>query len=61
MKRNEITKAKFDTMRPKDTKPARVHGLPKIHKEFSNIPKFRPMIDATGTTHCLVGKYLANY
>ena len=61
MKRNEITKAKFDTMRPKNNKPARVHGLPKIHKEFSNIPKFRPMIDATGATHCLVGKYLANY
>ena len=47
-------------MRPKNAKPARAHGLPKIHKEFSNIPKFRPIIDTTGTTHCLVGKYLAN-
>ena len=46
-------------IRPKNAKPARAHGLPKIHKEFSNIPKFRPIIDATGTTHCLVGKYLA--
>ena len=60
LKRNEITKAEFDMMRPKNAKPARAHGLPKIHKEFLNIPKFRPIIDTTGTTHCLVGKYLAN-
>ena len=58
--RKEITKAKFDLMRPKNAKPARVHGLPKIHKEFLNIPKFRPIIDTTGTSHCLVGKYLAS-
>ena len=25
-----------------------------------NIPKFKPIIDTTGTTHCLVGKHLAN-
>ena len=46
-------------IRPKNAKPAKAHGLPKIHKEFSNIPKFSPIIDTTGTTHCLVGKYLA--
>ena len=60
LKRNEITKDEFDMIRPKNAKPARAHGLPKIHKEFSNIPKFRPIIDTTGTTHCLVGKYLAS-
>ena len=47
-------------MRPKNDKPAREHGLRKIHKEVSNIPKFGPIIDTTGTTHCLVGKYLAS-
>ena len=45
-------------MRPKNAKPARAHGLPKIHKEFLNIPKFTPIIDTTGTSHYLVGKYL---
>ena len=40
-------------------KPARAHGLPKIHKTFTNIPKFRPIIDTTGSSHDLVGKYLA--
>ena len=60
LKRNEIAKNDFDMMRPKNAKPARAHGFPKIHKEFSNIPKFRPIIGTTGTTHCLVGKYLAS-
>ena len=60
LKRNEITKAEFDMMGPKSAEPARAHGLPKIHKEFSNIPKFRPIIDTIGTTHFLVGKCLAN-
>ena len=60
LKRNDITKAEFDMMRPKNAKPVRAHGLPKFHNEFSNIPKFRPIIDTTGTTHCLVGKYLTS-
>ena len=47
-------------MRSKNAKPARDHGLPKIHKKFSNISKFRTIIDTTGTTHCLVGKYFTN-
>ena len=45
LKRNEITKTEFDMMRSKDAKPSRAHGLPKTHKEFSNIPKFRRIID----------------
>ena len=45
-------------IRPKNAKPARAHGLPKTHKEFSNIPKFRPIIDTIETTNCLVGKHL---
>ncbi len=40
-------------------KPARAHGLPKIHKSFKQIPKFRPIIDTTGTTHYEIGKYLS--
>ena len=59
---NEITKAEImrsHLMRPKNAKPARTHGLAKFHKEFLNIPKFRPIIDTTGTSYCLVDKYLA--
>ena len=43
-KRNELTKEEYNTMRPKNGKLARAHGLPKIHKEYNNIPKFRPIV-----------------
>ena len=29
-----------------------------MHKEFVNLPKFRPIVDTTGTVHYHVGKYL---
>ena len=57
--RGEISKVKFDQMRPKNAKPARAHGLPKMHQTFTSIPKFRPIIDTAGSSHYLVGKYLA--
>ena len=41
-------------------KSARTHGLPKIRKDFTDSSKFRRIIDSAGTSHCLVGKYLAN-
>ena len=56
--RREISKVKFYQMRPKNAKAARVRGFQKICKAFTNIPKFRPMIDTTGSSHYLVGKYL---
>ena len=46
-------------MRPKNVKPAKAYGLPKIHKTSTNIPKFRPIIDTSGSNLYLVGKYLA--
>ena len=50
----------FKTMRPKNTKPARAHGLRKMHKTFDRLPKFRPIIDTTGTTYYSVDKYLTS-
>ena len=52
-------KVEFDQMRPTNVKLVRVHGLPKIYKNVINIPKFRPIIDTTGSIHYLVGKCLA--
>ena len=37
---------------------ARAHGLPKTHKEYSNIPKFRPIVCTTGMPHYSAGKFL---
>ena len=57
--RGEISKIEFDQMRPKNAKPVRSHGFPKIHKTCTNFPKFRPIINTTGSSQHLVGKYLA--
>ena len=50
-KRGEITKDEKKLMRPKFGQVERAHGLPKIHKQFNNIPSFRPIIDTTNTPH----------
>ena len=47
-------------MRPQNAKPAKAHGLTKTHKPFSTIPKFRPIIDTTGTPYYGVGKFLTS-
>ena len=39
-KRNEITLVDKNLMRPKFTQIGRVHGLPKIHKDYQDIPPF---------------------
>ena len=60
LNRNEINEEEYKDMRPKNAKPARAHGLPKIHKQFDHLPKFRPIVDTTGKMHYSVGKYLTN-
>ena len=35
-------------------------GLPKIHKVFTNIPKFCPIIDMTNMSYYKVGQYLSS-
>ena len=58
--RNEISESEFNFMRPKAASLGRVHGLPKTHKQYSDIPAFRPIIDTTTTPHYNVGKFLAS-
>jgi uncharacterized protein (DUF927 family) len=60
LERGEIDEATFQTIRPQAAKPARAHRLPKIHKKFDTIPKFRPIVDTTGTTHYGIGKFLSH-
>ncbi|KXJ12144.1 hypothetical protein AC249_AIPGENE28616 [Exaiptasia diaphana] len=50
-KRGEISEDQLDEMKPKAGHIARVHGLPKTHKEYSNILPFRPIIDTTSTPY----------
>ena len=59
-KRNEITEEEKNGMRPKGGNRARARGLPKIHKEYDSIPKFRPIIDTIGTPYHGIGTFLKN-
>ena len=59
-KRGEITEFEKKAMQPKFAQIARAHGLPKIHKPFEHIPKFRPTIDTTNTPYYGISKFLSN-
>ena len=41
LERGEINETTNQLIRPQAAKPARAHGLPKIHKKFDKIPKSR--------------------
>ena len=57
--RNELSQEIYQRIRPQNGRLGRAYGLPKIHKEFVDLPKFRPIVDTTGTVHYRVGKYLS--
>ena len=45
---------------PSGSKPARIYGLPKMHKTFSSpgVPKFRPIVSSINTYNYKLAKYL---
>ena len=45
--------------RPKFAQIARAQGLPKTHKPFEHLPKFRPIIDARNTPYHGISKFLS--
>ena len=60
LKRNEITWNEYNALRPKATHFGRAHGLPKVHKTFSFLPKFRPIIDTVNTPYYNIGKFISS-
>ena len=58
--RGELTENDKMEMKPKSARLGRAHGLPKIHKDYTNIPNFRPILDTSCTVYYGVGKYLSN-
>ena len=58
--RGEINEDDQKLMRPRSAQIGRAHGLPKIHKEYTNLPPFRPIIDTTNTPYYEVGKFLTS-
>ena len=59
LNRGEISKCDHKHLRSTFAHFGRAYGLPKTHKTFQSIPKFRPIIDTTNTPHYNVGKFLA--
>ena len=47
-------------MRPKFVKIGRAYGLPKIHKDYQDMPTFRTIVDTTCSTHYDIAKYLSS-
>ena len=47
---------------PKAAQPARIYGLPKMHKDFgpNSTPPFRPIVSSIGTYNYNLAKYLCN-
>ena len=44
-------------MRPKVAQVGSAHILSKIHKKYTDLPKFQFIIDTTNTAHCDIGKF----
>ena len=55
LNQGEISESEYSLLRPKHA-----HAVPKIHKQYTTLPKFRPIVDTTNTTHYNVGKFLSN-
>ena len=58
--RGEITESEVKAMQSKFAHIARTHGLPKTHKQYDHLPKFRPIIDTTNTLYYRISKFLSN-
>ena len=52
----------YSKIYPKGTNPARIYGLPKMHKFKSSdiFPKFRPIVSSIGTFNYNLSKFLCN-
>ena len=50
----------YDGIYPKGSNPARIYGLPKLHKSFpaGTYPPFRPIVSSIGTYNYKLSKFL---
>ena len=63
LKKNDLIEDNvYERIRPKGSHPARIYGLPKVHKLKGNvrneIPPIRPIIDSMGTFNYNLAKHL---
>ena len=53
-----LTKEEAIAMVPDEPKPGRLYGLAKDHKEYENIPPFRPIVSGSGSLTENISKYV---
>ena len=51
LKRGELTEKQYKNLHPQNSRAGRAHTLPKIHKNFTVLPIFRPIVDMTSACH----------
>ena len=54
------SQSEYSLLRLKHAHVGRAHAVPNIHKQYTTLPKYRPIVDTTNTTHYNVGKFLSN-
>ena len=54
------TKKVYEDIYPNGSKPARIYGLPKMHKDFVTIPSFRPIVSSIGTFNYKLASFLGD-
>ena len=57
-KRGELTEEQYKKLCPQNARVARAHALPKIHKNFTVLPKFSPIVDKTSACYYNVSSCL---
>ena len=59
-KKGVFTDVEYKKIYPRGSQPARIYGLPKIHKmkNDSDVPPFRPIVSAVNTYNYALAKYL---
>ena len=48
----------YKSVNPMGSRPARMYGLPKLHKMFDTVPAFRPILSSIGTYNYQLNKFL---
>ena len=48
----------YKSVYPMGSRPARMYGLPKLHKIFDSVPAFRPILSSIGTYNYQLATFL---
>ena len=61
-KKGHLDQEVYDAIYPSGSQPARIYGLPKMHKPraANSTPPFRPIVSSIGTYNYNLAKFLSN-